>query len=268
VVDGRPVDDDLDENERRAAFAVYEQHTVLREQKVKQRLRYVWLIGSLIVALGLGGATAYGFWITNRVPFSYVGLIAGVGSTAAAAWLILKHRPTIAKQAFEVVQFENKHMLAVAKFERDVQRSLRVYRQASRRDIETYRADAKRNRRIHNSFQGAIIIGSIIVTSLTSAGLANPAFRWSGAALAALVSISAGFTGYFKFRERGFNQQQTADSIEKEYNAVELRFGDYGTGSEQDVLKIYAQKVEALKEEQRKRELQLEQSSTHEEGRN
>jgi hypothetical protein len=256
-------DDDLDRAERNAALGVSAQQILVREERVKQRLRYVWLIGSLLVALGLGGATAYGIWITNRTPFSYVGLVAGIGSSAAAAWLILKHRPNIARAEYKLAQLENQRMLAVAEFERNVQRSLRSYRAASVRNIENYRRDAMRNRRVHNTFQAIIIVGSIAVTSLTSAGLGNPAFRWSGVFLAALVSISAGFTGYFKFRERGYNQQQTADAIEKEYNAVDLRVGDYDT-AEEEALKLYAEKVEALKEEQRKRELQLEQSSTYE----
>src|SRR5690606_4528187 len=104
---------------------------LLREAQVKQRLRYVWLIGSIIVAVVLGGTAFYGIWTTSRTPFSYVGLIAGVGSTAAAAWLILKHRPEIAKQAYELTQLENKHMLAVSAFKRNVQRSLRLYLVAS-----------------------------------------------------------------------------------------------------------------------------------------
>jgi hypothetical protein len=103
--------------------------------------------------------------------------------------------------------------------------------------------------------------------AFTSAGLENPLFRWSGVLLAASVSIAAGFTGYFKFRERGFNQQQTADAMEKEYNAVDLRVGDYTNNDEQQALKTYAEKVETMKEEQRKRELQLEQSSTQHDNR-
>jgi hypothetical protein len=255
-------DDDV---ERKKAFEVSKQQVVLREAKVRQRLRYVWLVGSLVVTVGLGGATAYGFWITNRTPFSYVGLIAGAASTTAAAWLILRNRPNLAEEAYVLSEREHEHMLLVSAIEREAKKSLRVYRALSWRDIDGYRRKASRNRRVHNVFQGIIIVGSIVVTSLTSAGLTEPALRWGGASIAALVSVSAGFTGYFKFRERGFNQQQTADAIEKEYNAVDLRVSDYDDPDEDKVLKIYAQKVEALKEEQRKRELQLEQSSSTEE---
>jgi hypothetical protein len=138
--------------------------------------------------------------------------------------------------------------------------ALRVYRVATQDDIEDYSRSAARNRRVHNVFQAVIINGSITVTSLTSAGSTSPWFRWSSAGLAAVVSISAGFTGYFKYRERSFNQQQTADAIAREAKAVELGIGDYAV-PEEEALKMFAQKVEDLKEEQRKKELQLEQTS-------
>jgi hypothetical protein len=74
-----------------------------------------------------------------------------------------------------------------------------------------------------------------------------------------LVTISAGFTGYFKYRERSFNLQQTADNIEQEYTAVSLTIGPYKGKLPQEALVLFAERVEALKVEQRKREQQLEQ---------
>jgi hypothetical protein len=103
-----------------------------------------------------------------------------------------------------------------------------------------------------------------VVTSLTSAALGDSPYGWVAAVISALVSISAAFTGYFKFRDRGFNQQQTADAIEKEFNSAELLIWDYRSLSADEALTLLAQRVEALKEEQRKRELQLEQSSREE----
>lgn len=251
----------VDEAEQPAVKSLTEQQVLLKEQRLKQRLRYFWLLSSLGIATALGAATVYGIWATNRTFLSYAGLLLWICSTAVAGWLVFKHRPVIAQRAHELAELENKHRMAAARFERNVKQSLRVYRAASYLDIESYRRQARQNRMIHNFFQAIIIVGSIGVTSLTSAGLDTPLFRWSSVILAGMVSISAGFTGYFKFRERGFNQQLTADAIEKEYNAVDLRVGDYDA-TEEEALKRYAVKVEALKEEQRKRELQLEQSST------
>jgi hypothetical protein len=84
--------------------------------------------------------------------------------------------------------------------------------------------------------------------------------------LSALVGISAGVTRYFKFRERGYNQQSTADDIEKHYNASQFMLDEYAGRdpdhplSEDERLRKFARFVERLKEEQRKRELQLKQS--------
>lgn len=97
-----------------------------------------------------------------------------------------------------------------------------------------------------------------------------PDIRWYATAITALVSISAGLTGYFKFRERGYNEQSTADDIERHYNAVQFRIGEYGAvdgvndqnSEEAEMVRLrkFAENVEKIKEEQRKRELQLEQS--------
>jgi hypothetical protein len=82
---------------------------------------------------------------------------------------------------------------------------------------------------------------------------------WVAPFISILVTISAGFTGYFKYRERSFNLQQTADNIEQEYTAVNLTIGPYKGKSPQEALVLFAERVEALKVEQRKREQQLEQ---------
>ncbi|MEU3114529.1 DUF4231 domain-containing protein [Micromonospora chalcea] len=127
--------------------------------------------------------------------------------------------------------------------------------------VEEARKGAAKNRRIHNLFQAVIILGSILVTSLTSVmASANP-LEWITIVLSIMVTASAGFSSYFKFRERGFNLQQTANAIEKESNSFELRIRDYAENVDDDAaMRTYAERVEDLKEEQRNRELQLEQS--------
>jgi hypothetical protein len=127
--------------------------------------------------------------------------------------------------------------------------------------VEESRKRASRNRRIHNLFQAVIILGSILVTSLTSvmAG-ANP-LNWTTVVISIMVTAAAGFSSYFKFRERGFNLQQTANSIEKESMSFELRIHDYAeTIGYDEAMRLFAERIEDLKEEQRNKELQLEQS--------
>lgn len=73
------------------------------------------------------------------------------------------------------------------------------------------------------------------------------------------MGIAAGFTGYFKFRERAMNLRQTADAIEHQLNAAELGIRRYRALGHEEALALLAEEVEWLREEQRKREQQLEQ---------
>ncbi|MET9663568.1 hypothetical protein [Streptomyces sp. NPDC006510] len=71
--------------------------------------------------------------------------------------------------------------------------------------------------------------------------------------------MAAMFTGYYKFRERSYFLQQTADAIEE---AVRLGIGpysEYGPGREDEALKLFTQRVEDHRNEQRRRQQQLDQ---------
>jgi hypothetical protein len=121
-----------------------------------------------------------------------------------------------------------------------------------------------RYRRIHNALQSVIIIGSLAAS--TAAGLAEtpPPYKWITVGTSFAVGISAGFTGYFKFRERSFYLQQTADSIEEEYDSVTLGVGRYASGQDEEAKLIeFTQRVETLKSDQRKRQQQLDQPTEH-----
>jgi hypothetical protein len=127
--------------------------------------------------------------------------------------------------------------------------------------IKQYRNDANGYRRTANIFQMIIIIGSILATSATSAlgfGLWDT-LKWIAPVISIIVAISAGFIAYFKFKERSFNLQQTADAIEQELMAAVLGISYYKGKQQQEALELFAERVELLKDEQKKREQQLEQ---------
>jgi hypothetical protein len=74
------------------------------------------------------------------------------------------------------------------------------------------------------------------------------------------VGVTTGVNGYYKFRERSFNLQQAADLIEREYHSVALRVGRYANcDTESEAYRIFAQQVESIRDEQNKRQQQLEQ---------
>ncbi|WP_217637886.1 DUF4231 domain-containing protein [Actinopolyspora saharensis] len=125
--------------------------------------------------------------------------------------------------------------------------------------ISEYREEANRYRKWHNGFQSIIIVGSVSTSAITTASVAYEEVRWAAVAVSFIVGLASGFTGYFKYRERSFNLQQTADSIEREYESVELRVGRYRKLTEAEAFAEFANYVEQLRDEQNKRQQQLDQ---------
>lgn len=74
------------------------------------------------------------------------------------------------------------------------------------------------------------------------------------------VGISSGFMGYFKYKERSFYLQQTADAIESEWEAVDVGVGRYkDINDEEKSLALFVDEVHRLKSEQKKRQQSLDQ---------
>jgi hypothetical protein len=75
-----------------------------------------------------------------------------------------------------------------------------------------------------------------------------------------IVGIASGFMGYFKYKERSFYLQQTADSIESEWEAYEVGVGRYKRIRDADErLAELVEEIHRLKTEQKKRQQNLEQ---------
>ena len=142
-----------------------------------------------------------------------------------------------------------------------------IYRDAVPSAIEQYRSDGLRYRRVHNFFQSVIIIGSLATSTAASLAETPAPYKWITVGTSFSVGLAAGFTGYFKFRERSFYLQQTADSIEEEYDAVNLKVGRYkGSVDDKTALLEFTERVETLKNDQRKRQQQLDQPTETPEG--
>lgn len=137
----------------------------------------------------------------------------------------------------------------------------KIYRDDVPRDIDQFKREGKYYRRINNLLQAIVIVGSLAASTLTGLVEYIPQLRWIAVGATFAVGVSAGFSGYFKFRERSFYLQSTADSIEYELSAVILGVGAYGDMDPDTAVKKFTEQVELLKLEQRKRQQQLEQPS-------
>ncbi|WP_326572416.1 DUF4231 domain-containing protein [Actinacidiphila glaucinigra] len=133
------------------------------------------------------------------------------------------------------------------------------YKEDIPRELDNLRSESRHYRRIHNGFQTVIIMGSLGTTTAASVAETPSTLKWITVGLSFSVGISAGFTGYFKYKERGFYLQQTADSIEQHITAFELGVSPYDGAAEEANLLRLTKEIEALRVEQRKRQQQLDQ---------
>lgn len=142
-----------------------------------------------------------------------------------------------------------------------------LYREDIAEVIERYQAESRKYRRVHNSLQSLVMVGSTTIT--TVAALDAKQWTWQTISVIALgfcVTLASTFTGYYKYRERSYFLQQTADAIEEESNALSLGVGEYsvfGSGQEDQALAKFTQRVETLRNEQRRRQQQLDQPAEH-----
>ncbi|MEU3906348.1 DUF4231 domain-containing protein [Streptomyces goshikiensis] len=246
----------------------------LRTSRTFQRIYVLCLMGGIILTFLLGYTVIVGLWESQPVFTRWAGLIIVNCLWIAMGWALWKNRKKIVNRTGALRNALQDRQTAAARLPLDSPSGLRIYREASLDLIDQYRKSANKNRRIHNFFQGIIITGSIVTSTLAAMNEgSSQVLRISASALSALVGISAGVTGYFKFRERGYNLQSTADDIEKHYNASQFMLDEYAGRDDEpplpeaERLRMFARYVERLKEEQRKRELQLETSSSGNEER-
>ncbi|GAA1108772.1 SLATT domain-containing protein [Nocardiopsis composta] len=137
--------------------------------------------------------------------------------------------------------------------------------------IEELRIESSFYRRVSHTFQVLVIAGSSLSTLGAGTSYFVNQFSVGVAVASFVVAVSSGVTGYFKFKERSFYSQQTADTIEHEVEAFELGIGRYSGLSENtnQALEVFAQEIHRLRQDQKMREQNLDQPSTKgEEGGN
>ncbi|MBE3001266.1 SLATT domain-containing protein [Nocardiopsis sp. HNM0947] len=169
-------------------------------------------------------------------------------------------RPSEGDLELRISQLKDERKLAVAN--KDIPPKVRrvAYKEDAYSDIDQLRSESRSYRRVNNTLQGVVIVGSLAATGV--AGLAGQVeeFRWVVLGVTFVVGVSSGFMGYYKYKERSFYLQQTADAIESEWEAVEIGVGRYKhIEGEEKRLEEFVAEVHRLKSEQKKRQQNLEQ---------
>ncbi|CAM5510941.1 hypothetical protein GCM10010390_38370 [Streptomyces mordarskii] len=165
----------------------------------------------------------------------------------------------LAALRLELDLLEERRILEAASGARSSKDRQHSYRESIPQEIDRLRGETRRYRRVHNFFQWGLFSASVAISVTTA--IYDPPQPGKGIliGLGAFVSFTTAITGYFKFRERAFNLQQTADAIEQHVTAYDLAIAPYNQAGETTNLERLAESVESLRVEQRKREQQLEQ---------
>ncbi|MGW8556217.1 DUF4231 domain-containing protein [Streptomyces tubercidicus] len=252
--------------------------TVTNLQRQIKRTRMVSIvrltrwIGAPLLLLSLIGATALTWRRYNMTPINIFGLIVVVALVVGCLAFDEKFdtgQPTdehgnkedrpVAELKLDLELEEEKRVLAAAHIAREPYERQYSYRDAIPREVDRLRAESATYRRRHNWLQWTLILCSAAIPAVTA--LYDPPQPGKGVliGLGAAVSVITSVMGYFKFKERGFNLQQTADAIEQHSTALDLAIAPYNRPDDKQNLELFAESVEALRIEQRKREQQLDQ---------
>ncbi|WP_405426941.1 SLATT domain-containing protein [Micromonospora sp. NBC_00617] len=160
----------------------------------------------------------------------------------------------------KLARLRDERKLVVASLEGDLKVRRVAYKEDAYSDIDQLRNESRRYRLVNNMFQGFLIIGSLAATGIAGISDRMTWDRWTILGLTFLVGTASGFMGYYKYKERSFYLQQTADAIEAEWEAVEVGVGRYKRiPTEADQLAEFVEEVHRLKSEQKKRQQNLEQ---------
>ncbi|MER7063855.1 DUF4231 domain-containing protein [Streptomyces albidoflavus] len=177
-----------------------------------------------------------------------------------------KSRKSLNELWFDLEIAEEQRLRAAISANRPAHERRYVYRDAIPAEVSRLRAEGLRYRRWHNGLQWLLILCSAAIPAVSA--LYDPPQPGKGIliGLGAAVSVITSVMGYFKFRERSFNLHQTADSIARHISALDLSIPPYNHQTDEQNLGLFAETVEALRDEQRKREQQLDQPHQGQQG--
>lgn len=218
-------------------------------------LRWFFLLWNYLGNLLLVGLAVSAFVLLADIPAWGLALLVlvPVASIVTSAMLLYRQHFTVRAVEAELRELRraySEHLLEEFA-SGDVFASHKRYRTLLPEVIAEYRVESHKQLRRYNALQVLVIAGSIGTAASTVAALSSVESRWAAVALSTLVAVAAAFTGHAKYRERSASLQRTADSLEREYQSVELRVGRYRRfGDDREAYAEFADQVEALRAEE------------------
>ncbi|MFF6807532.1 SLATT domain-containing protein [Streptomyces sp. NPDC012616] len=247
------------------------------KQRIKnRRLQVIGLYGApvlAIIVLVAWAALKVFLWLHSTMPSALSGILGGTAFLLGVAFIaqalvefnndfidVWRDRQTSVRELrLELSLAEERHILEARRRTPPPMDRQSSYKERLPGEISRLREESRHYRRMHLLMQWLLFISSSAVSAVTA--WYDPPQPAKGAliGLGFVVTLITAATGYFKPRERAFNLQQTADTIEQHANALELGIAPYNLSEDERNLELFATTVEGLRAEQRMREQQLDQ---------
>ncbi|MDQ2905840.1 MAG: DUF4231 domain-containing protein [Chloroflexota bacterium] len=229
---------------------ISEKEGKIKEKKFHLLLGYLWILANA-VAIPLVIIGTVNWWIYLESLLGCIDMVVALAIilslVCSIMFVISEHMDILSLQVQMATLKVQRKNLIEADPQQQEQPNYKLYKEEVLETIEQYQKESKRYRDFHNLFQWIIIIGSILVTSTTSAVGLGEIFKWISVVVSILVSISAGITGYYKFREKSFYLQKTADDMGIEYSTLNLSIRRYKGKGKDEALILFAEYIESLK---------------------
>ncbi|MFJ5653769.1 SLATT domain-containing protein [Streptomyces microflavus] len=210
-------------------------------------------------------------WLGNNMPGSVHGaffLVAAVLAGASAFQFAIEfssefwdwedEKTSVAKLRLDLELSEERRILEARRLTPSVVERQASYKERTPVEVDRLRKESRHYRRMHLWMQWLLFFSSASISGITA--WYDPPQPGKGALifLGFTITVITAATGYFKPRERAFNLQQTADTIEQHVTALDLGIAPYVQADAAN-LELFATTVENMRVEQRKREQQLDQ---------
>ncbi|WP_405365750.1 SLATT domain-containing protein [Kitasatospora sp. NBC_00039] len=247
----------------------------LRHRIRNRRMQVVGLFGVpllfALVALLWAGLGLF-VWLGRDIPGEVNGTFAGILAALLALFIALANlefngdlefwedrKTPVSDLKLDLELAEERRILEARRLTPSTVDRRASYKERIPGEVVRLRKESRYYRRVHLFLQWVVFVGSAGVSAITA--WYDPPQPGKGVliVLGFTITVITAVVGYFKPRERAFNLQQTADSMEQHVIAIDLGISPYGRDDEQN-LEGFATTVEALRADQRMREQQLEQS--------
>jgi hypothetical protein len=241
-----------------------EQEWDLARRVVLNRVRgAAWVLGSVSVAAAV---ICSALWSGRAARLEAVDAVCGAVFAVAAGAVAAVWRVDLpGRRELSAGVEHNRETLRLVTIDAwpPVEMRRQVYREGVADLIEQYRSESVRYRRVHNGLQVLVMTGSAGSTTVAALDWGQQP-TWQGITLTGIsfaVTMASAFTGYYKYRERSYFLQETADAIEEQANALTLGVGEYERfkDDEDAALAHFTRSVEQKRNEQRRRQQQLDQ---------